>query len=1627
MKYYFRLLALFIVFYSYSVSAQEPFGNEWIDVNQNYYAIPIAEDGIYQVSGQFLIDNGVDITSFSSSEIQLWYRGKELSILVEDGGDNTFDPVDRFLFYGKKNDGEIDSSLYLDPSLQAHKYYNLFSDTSKYFLTWTSGVLGKRMTVFPAPLNITSDIQTHKAEYLDVVIEDYSFGREPVSYIYNSQYDLGEGWFSGVVTKGKSKTVSFSGISPTSTTFDLEIQLVGRNNLEHDIEVTVGSQKFNVSGFSAAEFKTSKQTFPSSLISNGSIQVSVSPLGVGGNADAISIAYVKLTVEENLDNSSKPLKYWDINGTQNQVATFSKSTSVQYLFDISEAEDLAQHLLKKVKDSTSFQIEANSNRNYVSVSESGLLSPDYVTESEFENDDTEAEYIIITHPVFWNGAQDYADYRSSVEGGGYSTKVISVNRLYDQYCYGAFSPKAIRNYFRYLDNLGHKPQNLFLIGNGSAVNLKQSGRPYYRFINFDGTDYNGNVRYGNVNYLPTLGNPGSDILYTSGLFGSEREQGIPTGRIGVREEEQIQIYLNKVKQHDQLSYEHAWRKKALHLSGGEANEAPYFLSRMNQLGTKFKSPVVGGNVETLSKKSDQEVEFFNVSKYVNEGISFLSFIGHSSPSVIEIDIGEVDDDSWGYNNPGKYPVLYLNGCQTGDIYNNNSRLENWLFSTEERGAIAALGHSSYGYSTELFNNADVFYNLAFNDTTWYKESLGKIHQQMVKDFDEGPANNNIREESFWPQFSYYGDPAVHLFSPLNAEFNPLANSGVINSLNGDLVTSELDSINVVFTLANYGKAVPDSIEICIKRIYNGGTSEQVLDPFKIPSPQFEEEVFISIENPADLQGGLNEFQISVNCNQNIEEYNYDNNQLIFSYIFNSDAHFNLLPYDYSIEEDKEVHFAYHSYNLSNEFEYEFQLDTSRYFSEPQISRIDNGKVINFSLNLPIDKDSTIYYWRTRIINNSEVDTAWRQSSFIYISGKSGWGQFNATQLAGNSINGVTYSKKDNTISFNEVENIIKVKAAGKQVPDYSDQTEILVNGQGIVIRGGINSCTRDGVYVLAFDKTSGLPYHTSGDYNGNCGVRPRIALDFNNLGNAGQRNSLKNYLNSIPEDGYVLISSAGSSTLQNVANDQALLDMFHEFGATLIDNIENDKGYIFLGQRGGSALFEVIAQTEDEVLTEELIIPGKQYKSEITTINVGPANSWDSLIVDHSASTDRNYFTLFNFYTDQKKPSYNYANRSENFSYDLKNFNLDSAYTFLLYSQIIDSVNFTYPEKHHWAVFYEPVAEGVLLSTNIAEEELGFHQNFSAEFEFLNVGKKPFKDSLTVIIQLVNEDDGNNYSDTIKIKAPVVNEKETFVISIPVIDYIGENSISVTVNPKIEKELNYTNNYWTENFTVYGDRLNPLLSATFDNKQIKDFEVVSANTKIDIIGTDLWNGVNSISDSSAEITLLHKCEDDNGASCWDTLFTTSDFIFEYDSLHPTWSLGNHFEEGSYRLTANVSDNSNNSSNEYAITFQVKEDLNLVFRPPYPNPSTDVVLFEADLIGGEEYPKTLEIEIYNLFGNKLAAFNKQDFQQVNFGEKGISLKWNAQSPLLTSGIYFYTFKAVFQSRSYESSGKVFIIK
>ena len=131
-KFYFIVL---LCCFGYSLSAQmwngtdTLFGNEWINYDQSYFKIMVAEDGIYRIPKNTLESAGVPIGAVSGEQFQIFRLGEEIPLYVSTNG--AFGANDYIEFYGQKNRSELDRFLFADPDADMlNPDYSLFTDTS---------------------------------------------------------------------------------------------------------------------------------------------------------------------------------------------------------------------------------------------------------------------------------------------------------------------------------------------------------------------------------------------------------------------------------------------------------------------------------------------------------------------------------------------------------------------------------------------------------------------------------------------------------------------------------------------------------------------------------------------------------------------------------------------------------------------------------------------------------------------------------------------------------------------------------------------------------------------------------------------------------------------------------------------------------------------------------------------------------------------------------------------------------------------------------------------------------------------------------------------------------------------------------------------------------------------------------------------------------------------------------------------------------------------------------------------------------------------------------------------------------------------------------------------------------
>ncbi|HRI78852.1 MAG TPA: C25 family cysteine peptidase, partial [Cyclobacteriaceae bacterium] len=798
-------------FLSHPLSAQ--YSNEWINFTQTYYKIPVSKNGIYKITYSDLQAAGVPLAGIDPRRINIFHRGTEQAIFVQGQADAQFDPADYIEFYGQRNDGTLDTDLYI-PGAQPHTFYNLYSDTTAYFLTWNPlPVQGRRMTSFFETNSSLLPVQTfHRESRLDLFTSQYSGGLTISGEIQDTRFDTGEGWTGPLICTQLSGCTGLQdfvvdnvglGVSAAGLP-QLEIQMVGRELVTHLAQIYAGTNSGALRLVASANFSSFDPhtvVAPiawSDIGANGKMTVRVQ-LTPTGSKDLISVSYIKVNFPQqyNLNGSVEKVFNTEPDALNKSYVEFINAPAGARIWDITDVNDVGTIGSVSVSGGIGAIVPSTSQSRKLYVTASTLSST--LSKVGFRSiSPSLAKFVIISHrslmqPALGYGdaVKAYASYRASTAGGGYDTLTVAMDQLYNQFNYGETSPRAIYQFMKYLVN-GGDPRYLFLVGKGLEVSQGYNRKTHLP------TDFK--------DLVPAAGMPGADMAFTAGLAGTTFEPAVATGRLTASTAAQVAAYLNKVKETETAPYDDLWRKDLLHLSGGiNAGEPALFRQYVDGFKNVAESYYLGGNVQTISKQS-LNVELINVKDQVNKGLNLITFFGHSGPGTIDIDIGYVSDPIMGYHNVGKYPAFLINGCNAGRFFDNRVTFgEDWML-TASKGAKAFIAHSYFGFPNTLKDYSDTFYSVAYADSAFMRKGIGEIQKETARRYLTF-AGTSISPLTQAQQMVLLGDPAVQLFGALKPDYEVSNGSLAVISLDGKPVNAQSTSFAVDVRIRNFGRAL----------------------------------------------------------------------------------------------------------------------------------------------------------------------------------------------------------------------------------------------------------------------------------------------------------------------------------------------------------------------------------------------------------------------------------------------------------------------------------------------------------------------------------------------------------------------------------------------------------------------------------------------------------------------------------------------------------------------------------------------------------------------------------------------------------------------------------------------------
>lgn len=1632
-----HFLAGFFIFYFAGITSAQQYGFEWIKPGQDYYKFPVGKTATYRIGPDALLNAGIDLNVANPNRFQIFYKGQEIPLYISGAGDNKFDNTDFIEFLAFKNNGDIDSVLYANKSWQPNTFNGLFTDTSVYFFTIANDPV--------VPLRYTQDNDYNftgllpETYFLDEAslapVEDYLDGPEvriaEDKYV-GSEYDDGEGWASERVSWGPGRVFELQtpALYSAGPAAKIQYKLIGGSNaafttgglgINHHPVVSISPNNSSYSTLSNETFRGYETRLYNVPLSNSQLgNITYFKLSVVNDlnlrADNVCLSYAFITYPRQFDLNNQTQKLLQITHQQGGARSFVQMQNVGYIgqtncyvLDITGRKRIATQFGSGIarfvitNDGKPHNIWIYDSLQAVNITKVSKVSFPVINPAE------NYEFIIITHPVLEPAATNYTTYRSKK----YKVLKVYSEQLYDYYYYGNKHPYAVQQFTKHLLNTQTAaPQYLLLAGRGYQNDKA-------RFLSIASTNP---VQNYNKNLVPAIGVPGADALFSNGIKGDGFYAEIPTGRVSATNSDSLQNYLDKL-----ITYEEApdsilpWRKHLLHVSGGTnypggPDQQGDFRNQLKGYANMIQGPDLGAKVTSFSKSSSDPSQVDERDQIVdvqNKGVGVVSFLGHASLTILDMDIGGISD----LKNNNRYPFYYFSGCNVGNATEDDPQNGGVIYSKDyicaaNKGAIGWLAHSNFSFTDQLPPLMSGFYSRYSKIN--YGSSIGKIMYEITR----GLSNGSESTKTSNLQWLLQGDPSVVLYSPSAPDYT-LASSDVYLT---SQVSAQNEFMDIGIIVSNNGKTSEDTIAISVtRRLPN---SQSVSYPVKYYNSIYNKDTFfVRMEMQGDLALGNNMLEIKVDANNDVAEIFENNNTVNVNVFVPGNGLSAIFPEADAVVGDDTAWITIQNNNIqSTANEFIIEVDLSDKFNSPQ--KVSSGVIKSSALlRWPFRitaTDTTTYYWRARLNVSEQEGGRWSNSAFTYIPAHNkAWMQRTFPRFIDVSAsNLLVVDTQNQKLDFSENTAIIDVLASR-----FAHAGRGVWYGENLNPR--VRDCILDGFIVILFDQRTLQPMFNS-RFPINC---PNVILNNQNPSNrkwyyyafandANGQAEFRRFIDSTDEGAYVTVFSLydnGNTTWSN-ATRQA----FQKIGSSKVAALNSDtSAFVMVGQKG-AAIGTIPEDTfysvkpDTFVALNNVVLYGKWYTASATTKPIGPARSWKNVWYKYNPTEnngqDHNKVSIIGV-DKNSRDTVLVENASDGQSIS----HIDAAvYPYLKLSVTLFDTTYRTPDQlRYWMVDYQPLPEGTIS----VDDGFAFHaanldqgDSLSIDMAFRNISSENF-DSVPTLLRVIDANREVKYQWRENLGALTGSQVVKLSKKIATYDLSGQHGLEVYFNEGPQSELSKANNYLYKNFEVKADKTNPILDVTFDGYRIVNGDFVSPKTVIRITSKD-DSKFKLQNDTFSSFVLYLKKPD---ATSFEQITMDDARVLFKPAVNSANKAELEFrpelaDDGAYTLKVISKDASGNTAggNFYEIDFTVESKSTITNFFPYPNPATTNVKFVFTLTGASP-PDQLLIRIMTVSGRIVKEINKDDFGPIKIGQNLSEYSWDGTDNFgdrLANGVYLY---------------------
>lgn len=739
-----------------------------------WYKLPVTENGIYKIDYEFLNNAGINVSAINPKKIRLYGNGGgmlpqaisaerpidliENAISVPGEADGKFDQQDYILFYAQDANYQ---KLLADGELEYQK--NFYSDTSYYFLNFADSnglrIEEKENLGSTHPLiNSFNDYIIYENDEYNIINSgrDWYGERFDFTLTYDFKFD-----FPDLVPETELKvTTSVMGQTYEEASLDLLVngQALGQQRINAIVEGTYlakGSKQIETFAMNSSSVPASDEF---------TVRLSFNPVGAVKSKGNLN--YLTVLGNRTLKLNKSQIQFRSLESVQHAISSFEidEGNSAFKIWDITESRIPYNQKFSTNGSKASFGAFSSELKEFIIFKNQDYLIPEKAVKITNQNlhGSPNSDFLIISYPEFKSEADRLAELRRNHDG--LKVLVVTTEEIYNEYSSGKQDVSAIRDFIKYLYELGdgeNKLQNVLLFGKGS-------------FDYKDRIDNNTNFVpiYSARNSLHPINSYSSDDYYGfldedegewTESYSGDHLLDIGVGRLPVKTIDEARIIVDKL-----INY--ATSKATF---GNWRNEL-FFIADDGDGNLHQK------DADRLAVLVDTSFTQFNVNKiYIDAFEQVQSSIGESAPDVNEeiersLDKGGLIFNYTGHGSTTRWAAETILNISSASEFENMNRLPLFVTATCEfgrhdnpkaisgaeylllnpvGGAIGLLTTARPVFSSTNFTLNNAFYNNVFDKEEGKYQSIGEIFRRTKNQSLEGTVNRN---------FSLLADPSMTL-------------------------------------------------------------------------------------------------------------------------------------------------------------------------------------------------------------------------------------------------------------------------------------------------------------------------------------------------------------------------------------------------------------------------------------------------------------------------------------------------------------------------------------------------------------------------------------------------------------------------------------------------------------------------------------------------------------------------------------------------------------------------------------------------------------------------------------------------------------------------------------------------